>query len=370
LIAAPAAGAHVERRLNWGPGMENTPAGSSPLPRLHRDRFGSVERRALLGFAAGALDADRPLMVNFVVTRRCNLSCGYCHEYDHTSAPVPFETLCARIDHLARLGVVLVAFTGGEALLHPRLADLVAHARARGMSASIMTNGFLLTADRIRAFNEAGLFAMQISVDAVRPNETTKKALRPLIPKLRLLAQHARFRVRVNTVFGAAPPREALEVARVAMQFGFDAKCALIRKGDGTLDALDAEARAVYEEIERLGGRRFEGLGEGFQGALLRDGQVDWKCRAGARFFHVCENGLVHLCAPRMGAPGTPLLAYTVEDIRRAFRERKGCAAHCPVAYAHQLSAVDRFRSQPHADGGHAPPTAAAPARKHLAVIA
>jgi MoaA/NifB/PqqE/SkfB family radical SAM enzyme len=309
-------------------------------------------------------------MVNLVVTRRCNLSCGYCHEYDHTSAPVPFETLRERIDQLARLGTVLVALTGGEALLHPRIADLVAHVRARGMSASIMTNGFLLTADRIRALNDAGLFAMQVSVDAVQPNEATKKALRPLMPKLRLLAQHARFRVRVNTVFGAAPPREALEVARVAMELGFDAKCALIRKGDGTLERLDDEAHAVYEELERVGGRRLARLGERFQGDLLREGHVDWKCRAGARFFHVCENGLVHLCAPRMGAPGTPLAAYTVGDIRRAFDQRKACASGCPVAYAHQLSQVDRFRSQRALGGGHAPPSPAGLGRKHLPVIA
>jgi MoaA/NifB/PqqE/SkfB family radical SAM enzyme len=357
----------VERRLKKGRRMENTPApGSPPRPRLrlHRDRFGAVERRALAGFAAGALDVDRPLMVNFVVTRRCNLSCGYCQEYDHTSAPVPFETLCERVDHLARLRVVLVAITGGESLLHPRLADLVAYIRAKGMTASVNTNGFLLTAERIRALNDAGLFALQLSVDAVTPNATTKKALRPLLPKLRLLAQHARFRVRVNTVFGAAPPREALEVVQVAAAHGFDAKCSLLRKPDGTPVALDDEARAVYAEITRLAGRSLGLLREGFQDELLRAGQVEWKCRAGARFFHVCEDGLVHLCAPRTGSPATPLGDYTVSDIRRAFDERKACAARCPVAYAHNVSAVDRFRAQ---RGFEAAP---APARKHLAVIA
>ena len=308
-------------------------------------------------------------MVNFVVTRRCNLSCGYCQEYDHTSPPVPFETLRERIDHLARLRVVLVAITGGESLLHPQLADIVAYVRARGMTASVNTNGFLLTADRIRALNDAGLFAMQLSVDAVRGNATTRKALRPLLPKLRLLAQHARFRVRVNTVFGAAPPEEALEVVRAASAHGFDAKCSLMRKADGTPVAFDDHARAVYAEIERLQGRSLGVLREGFQDDLLRDGQVEWKCRAGARFFHVCENGLVHLCAPRTGAPGTSLADYTVDDIRRAFEERKACAARCPVAYAHNVSQVDRFRSQREVETGHAPLISAGVVRKHLPVI-
>ena len=349
-------------------------------PRLRRQGpLSRVERRALLGLAAGALfEPHRPLMVNLIVTRRCNLACGYCHEYDHTSPPVPLEVLRARIDHLARLRTVMVTLTGGETLLHPDIVEVVAHVRARGMTPTLNTNGFPLTASKIRALGEAGLFAMQVSVDAVTPNDVTHKALRPLLPKLRLLAKHAKFRVRVNTVFGAAPPEEALEVVRVAMAHGFDAKCALVRKGDGTLEALDDRARAVYQRIGRLQGRSPRSLGilgETFQDRLLRDGRVDWKCRAGARFFHVCEDGLVHLCAPRYGAPGTPLDAYGLDDLRRAFDERKACAATCPVAYAHQVSQVDRFRPQPNEEGG-GPASGAAgqagPARshaKHLPVI-
>jgi MoaA/NifB/PqqE/SkfB family radical SAM enzyme len=347
-----------------------SPAAASAPPRLRKNPLGRVERRALLGLAAGALfEPYRPLMVNLVVTRRCNLACGYCHEYDHTSAPVPLATLRERIDHLARLRTVMVTLTGGETLLHPDIVEVVAHVRARGMTPALNTNGFPLTAEKIRALGRAGLFAMQVSVDAVTPNEVTHKALRPLLPKLGLLAEHARFRVRINTVLGTAPPEEALEVARVAIAHGFDAKCSLVRKGDGTLDALDERTRDIYQKLGRLEGRSLGPLGERFQDDLLRDGRVAWKCRAGARFFHVCENGLVHLCAPRYGAPGTPLGAYGPADLRRAFDEKKACAATCPVAYAHQVSQVDRFRPQPNDEPG-TPSTPATPATaKHLPVL-
>ena len=40
-----------------------------------------------------------PVEAQLIVTRRCNLSCGYCSEYDNFSAPVPLETLKERIDH-------------------------------------------------------------------------------------------------------------------------------------------------------------------------------------------------------------------------------------------------------------------------------
>jgi MoaA/NifB/PqqE/SkfB family radical SAM enzyme len=355
--------------------MTNTNASPSPgtasaPPRLRKNPLGRVERRALLGLAAGALfEPYRPLMVNLVVTRRCNLACGYCHEYDHTSAPVPLATLRARIDHLARLRTVMVTLTGGETLLHPGIVEVVAHVRACGMTPALNTNGFPLTVDKIRALGRAGLFAMQVSVDAVTPNEVTHKALRPLLPKLRLLAELATFRVRINTVLGTAPPEEALEVARVAIAHGFDAKCSLVRRTDGTLSPLDDRARRVFEEIGRLNGSARGPLGERFQGDLARDGRTDWKCRAGARFFHVCENGLVHLCAPRTGAPGTPLEAYGPTDLRRAFNERKSCAATCPVVYAHQLSQVDRFRPQPDQESPPQPASASPGSGKHLPVL-
>ena len=143
--------------------------------------------RVLRDLALAALDPDRPVVANLIVTRRCNLSCGYCFEHDRVSPPVPLEVLRDRIDHLARLRTVMVTLTGGEALLHPDLVALVAHVAARGMTPLVNTNGYLLTRDRIVALDRAGLFGMQISVDNVEPNPTSKKSLRLLLPKLRLL---------------------------------------------------------------------------------------------------------------------------------------------------------------------------------------
>jgi MoaA/NifB/PqqE/SkfB family radical SAM enzyme len=315
-----------------------------PLTRLHRLR---ADARVGLSFAAAALtDRYRPLMANLVVTRRCNLSCAYCTEYDDVSPPVPLATLRERLDHLARLRVVVVALTGGESLLHPDLAEVVRLARARGLTPAVNTNGFLLTPEWIDALNEAGLYSLQISVDSVRPNDTTVKSLKTLLPKLQLLAGRARFRVRVNTVLGAADPGEALEVVRAVMALGLEAKCSLLRSHDGRLADLDERTRAVYAEIARLEGRQPGLFDESFQGAMLRDGRVDWKCRAGARFFHVDEDGQVDLCAPKQGSPGKPLAEYGEADLRRAFDAPKPCAAQCPVAYAHQLSRVDALRAQ------------------------
>jgi MoaA/NifB/PqqE/SkfB family radical SAM enzyme len=241
---------------------------------------------------------------------------------------------------------VFVTLTGGESLLHPDADALVAYVRARGMTPFLNTNGYLLTADWIDRLNRAGLYALQISVDNVTPNETSKKSLKTLLPKLRLLAERAKLRVRINCVLGSSPPAEAIEVARTALGFGFDVSTSLVRHGDGSAVPLDGETRAAYEEIRGLGSRAPRYLSDDFTMKLIEHGSADWKCRAGARTFHVCEDGLVHLCAPRAGNPGIPLAEYTTEHIRRAFDTPKPCAATCPIAYAHHASRLDRFRGQ------------------------
>src|SRR5262245_12171783 len=319
---------------------------TTPLaPKLHKRRR-LTDARIALDIASAAFDTTRPLVTNLIITRRCNLSCGYCFEYDKVSPPIPLATLRERIEHLARLRSVFVTLTGGESLLHPEADAIVAHVRARGMTPFLNTNGYLLTVDWIERLNRAGLYALQISVDNVTPNAVSKKSLKTLLPKLRLLAQHARFRVRINCVLGSSPPAEAVEVARTAMAFGFDVSTSLIRHGDGSAKPLDAATRAAYEEIRALGSRAPSYLSDDFTMRLIENGSADWKCRAGARTFHVCEDGLVHLCAPRVGSPGVPIAEYTVDHIRRAFHTPKPCAATCPIAYAHHASRLDRFRAQ------------------------
>ena len=142
--------------------------------------------RTLFQVGSAAFDPYRPLIANLIVTRRCNLSCGYCFEYDKVSPPVPLSVLKTRIDHLKRLNTVMVTLTGGEALLHPEIEEVVRYIRSRKMTPLMNTNGYLLTKQRILALNEAGLFGLQISIDNVKPNAITKKSLKPLLPKLKL----------------------------------------------------------------------------------------------------------------------------------------------------------------------------------------
>jgi hypothetical protein len=72
----------------------------------------------------------------------------------------------------------------------------------------------------------------------------------------------------------------------------------------------------------------------------------EWRCRAGARYLYICEDGLVHYCSQQRGTPGTPLLEYGLTDIKRESDTVKACAPFCTVSCVHQASFLDRWRSQ------------------------
>src|SRR5512142_412533 len=106
--------------------------------------------RELRLLAHGALDKDHPVMAHIIPIRRCNLACKYCNEYDDFSKPVPTEVMVGRINKLADLGTAIITISGGEPLLHPDLDEIISAMRRRGVLAGLITNGYLLTADRVK----------------------------------------------------------------------------------------------------------------------------------------------------------------------------------------------------------------------------
>jgi MoaA/NifB/PqqE/SkfB family radical SAM enzyme len=302
------------------------------------------ERRLVI---KGGFKTDHPIMAHIIPIRRCNLSCTYCNEYDDFSPPVPKHVMIERINRLADLGTSILTLSGGEPMLHPDLDEIIAAMRRRGVIAGMITNGYLLMPDRIKRLNRAGLDHMQISIDNVKPDDVSKKSLKVLDKKLQMLAEHAEFHVNINSVVGGGihDPNDALIVGRRALELGFSATVGIIHDGDGQLRPLGEQERAVYHEMKAMENRHFARLNF-FQDAIAQGKPNNWRCRAGARYMYICEDGLVHYCSQQRGYPGTPLEKYTVEDIRREYLTEKSCAPYCTVSCVHYVSYFDFWRGK------------------------
>jgi MoaA/NifB/PqqE/SkfB family radical SAM enzyme len=323
-------------------------AGARALP--HPMRTAGRGLRALL-------HVESPILAQLVVTRRCNLACGYCNEYDHESPPVPLASLYDRVDQLAALGTLVLTLTGGEPFLHPDLHLIVERAAEHGMIVTSISNAYPITKRRIERMNAAGLSLLQISIDNVEPNETSQKSWSKIKKKLLLLCERATFRLNVNAVLGSSPAAQTRALIEEIRALGVYMTVGLLHDRDGQIDpGLIGDALpSFYAEMNALCRKSvFHRFGEGWEIRMLRDHHASWKCRAGARYLYVDEHGLVSYCSQRRGEPGTPLAAYDRAALRRAYETRKGCEAHCTIACVRRASSLDEWRAQPRADDSRA----------------
>ena len=317
-----------------------------------RRRAGAVSRRFRMArvIAYAMRSRHHPILAQVVPMRRCNLSCSYCNEFDKTSEPVPLDRMLGRIDRLADLGTALLDLSGGEPLLHPDLDIIINRVRQRGMMAGLLTNGYLLSPDRIRRLNRAGLDRLQISIDNVLPDDVSVKSLKVLDRKLELLAAHAHFDVNINTVVGngIGQPGDALLIATRARELGFGTSVGVIHDRSGQIVPLDADRQRVHASIVSLGrGFYSHAHDQMFQRNLIAGRSNTWQCRAGARYLYICEDGLVHWCSQQRGFPGIPLERYGRADLDREYGSEKSCAPHCTVSCVHRVSLLDDIRRAP-----------------------
>jgi MoaA/NifB/PqqE/SkfB family radical SAM enzyme len=295
--------------------------------------------------AKGLCSTSHPVLAHLIPIRRCNLSCAYCNEYDDSSAPVKTESLCRRVDLLAEFGTTAITLSGGEPLLHPELEKVIGRIRGHGILAGLISNGYLMTRERIRSLNKAGLEYLQISIDNVQPDEVSKKSLKVLDKKLTWLAELAEFKVNINSVIGGGikDPRDALTVARRARELGFSSSLGVIHDSFGTLKPLQGLERDVYTEMRKLNSTSYSRV-RYFQDNLAEGRRNAWRCRAGGRYLYICEDGLVHYCSQQRGYPGIPLEQYTKADLRREYLTQKACADYCTISCVQQVATFDNWR--------------------------
>jgi radical SAM protein with 4Fe4S-binding SPASM domain len=141
----------------------------SDLLRAARDNAASVrvEQRSPDRYASP--EAGVPVVV-WNVVGHCNLSCPHCYA-SASGEPSAFDLTHAEglrlLDDLASAGTRVVIFSGGEPLLRPDLFELIAHAKARGLTPQLSTNGVFIDDAVALRLREAGVGYVGISIDGM-----------------------------------------------------------------------------------------------------------------------------------------------------------------------------------------------------------
>jgi 7,8-dihydro-6-hydroxymethylpterin dimethyltransferase len=239
--------------------------------------------------------------VSLEVTQRCNLDCTLCYLSDSAEAvrDIPLAELFRRIDGIAlQYGPNTdVQISGGDPTLRDKdeLSQIVRYVRAKGMRASLFTNGILLTRTWLERLVADGLNDVAFHVDMTQErkgfaNEVEMNALRlryinmarglPLsvifnttvfagnmheVPAVaRFFVQHndvvrfASFQLGADTGRGTVPGRDPVVVTQATV-------CQAIEQGAGialNFDALQGGHRSCnrYALLLSIGEKHFDAL--------------------------------------------------------------------------------------------------------------
>lgn len=220
--------------------------------------------RLFRAYRRGDTEPDQlPIRLWVESTSLCNLKCGYCpnreiQKADHGS--MSMEQFQAIVDQVAGHVHDINLFHRGEPMIHPKLPEMIAYAKSRGVRTRIHTNATFLTEEKGQQLIDAGLDFLSCSFDgyergmyeANRVGAKFDKTLENLIGFLRLKQsrriKHPYTVLQVMEI-GGPPPKEIRRQRREFLRHfrGLPLDRVIIRKphnwgGDIDLAALRRDA--------------------------------------------------------------------------------------------------------------------------------
>jgi MoaA/NifB/PqqE/SkfB family radical SAM enzyme len=283
----------------------------------------------------------KPWAAHLYVTDQCNLDCHYCNEYDNSVPHPATEDLKAYLDKISELGCLRIGFQGGEPLMHPDIVELVRHAKQLDfLRISMSTNGLRLTRPLLRDLGEAGLDALQISVDRMTPIQSTRKSLKSVRHKLAWF-DDSPVRLHVAGVLFHDSLDEAAQVIDECLKADVRVHCRVIHDdlvNDRKLrldPAVEGMNRLLehQEELKRRGERIHTSwrLLE-YQKDMLAGTPKEWSCVAGYKYFFVSARGQFWLCS--QVRTERHILDITPDDLLAYDHPKEcqpGCGVYCTV---------------------------------------
>jgi MoaA/NifB/PqqE/SkfB family radical SAM enzyme len=136
----------------------------------------------------GGFSIDHLAKIYFEPTNRCNLDCRTCMRHGWEEAlgfmdPGLFKKIMAEIR--AWPGPPEIFLGGfGEPLGHPRIADIVALAKAAGSRVELISNGILLDDEMTDSLAAAGLDRLWVSIDGASPQSYADVRLGDYLPMI------------------------------------------------------------------------------------------------------------------------------------------------------------------------------------------
>lgn len=165
--------------------------------------------------------------IDLYVTEKCNLNCEFCSVEANTrrTRELSKEVIFSVIEEAMNFGLEQLHLTGGEPTLRNDLEEIIEFAVKKGLHVRLITNGTLLSSQRLYTFYNKGLRSIMISLDGlevyhdkVRGTGNYRKAMELIQYALTLSGMV----VRVNSVAWKDNQSDILELTRILNQLGVE----------------------------------------------------------------------------------------------------------------------------------------------------
>jgi molybdenum cofactor biosynthesis enzyme MoaA len=114
--------------------------------------------------------------LRLIVAGDCNINCFYCHNEGQPKTNGRLsDGLFSRVRELLasqQTHLDSVTFSGGEPLLHPGLDRFIEELVPFSSKRTLVTNGLLLTPERITRLTDAGITKIRLGVDSLRQDKS------------------------------------------------------------------------------------------------------------------------------------------------------------------------------------------------------
>ena len=165
----------------------------------------------------------------FALTNACIAKCSFCNIWQQKPKVfVDFDLATKAINKMADLGVSHMCFTGGEALMHPHVAELVKTATDRSINSAMLlaAPSLLLRNDMVKRLEDAGNDVLSISFDSGDPEVMAQSRQIPtLIDDMKRameLVKKTKIKTMASVLIWVNNYDKMEEVCKAATDMGYD----------------------------------------------------------------------------------------------------------------------------------------------------
>ena len=264
-----------------------------------------------LGKYAWLRARNRPVLLNFEVTMRCNAKCGFC-DYWKTPVEAKHREMSDFAEIARRFSPMLVTFTGGEPTLRKDLEEIVRSVRkaVRYTYVQMITHGAMLSLDRAKSLWDAGVDQFNISLDYLDERHDVARGIPGLSAKILDLVPQMKAAgigsVRFNTVIKNDNLDQIMPIVERAAALGGGVNFSLytdFKNGNGDYLLGEAQQRELENVVKQLLAYKQRKRGVVTNSDYYLEqipryvrGEMTEPCRSGSTTIHIDPQGMVRRC--------------------------------------------------------------------------